>query len=111
LDALLAALEPLNDWFVTPDDADLVLQGVQVRPLSQVLFSPHGECQKPTMPCADRQKQSQAQRESFRRRLADPDFAEAERKRKACSQASEAGRAALRARVARWRAKQAEKGM
>ena len=62
------------------------------------------------MPYADRQKQREAQRESYRRRLADPEFAEAERKRKAASQATEAGRAALRARVARWRAKQAEKG-
>jgi hypothetical protein len=62
-----------------------------------------------SMPYADRQKQREAQRESYRRRLADPEFAEAERKRKAASQATDAGRAALRARVARWRAKQAEK--
>jgi hypothetical protein len=61
------------------------------------------------MPYADRQKQREAQRESYRRRLADPEFAEAERQRKAASQATEAGRAALRARVARWRARQAGK--
>ena len=61
------------------------------------------------MPYADRQKQREAQRESYRRRLADPEFAEAVRQRKAASQSSEAGRAALRARVARWRAKQVEK--
>ena len=60
------------------------------------------------MPYADRQKQREAQRESYRRRLADPEFAQAERQRKAGSQATEAGHAALRARVARWRAKQAE---
>ncbi len=61
------------------------------------------------MPYADKNRQRKAQRESYRRRCADPEFAEAERKRKAASQATEDGRAALRARVARWRAKQEAK--
>jgi hypothetical protein len=58
------------------------------------------------MPYADKAKQRAAQRESYRRRLADPEFAEAERLRKAAQQASEAGREANRKRQARWRERQ-----
>jgi hypothetical protein len=61
------------------------------------------------MPYADRQKLRESQRESYRRRIADPEFAKADRQRRADSQASEGVRAALRTRVARWRAKQAAK--
>ncbi len=55
------------------------------------------------MPYADRQKQREAQRESYRRRLADPEFAEFERLRKAADQTSARGRKANAERQRRWR--------